>query len=99
MSADVIMPPNGYDEYAPRTGGGWRKLRSAHRRLDAGVVFLIGFAAGMGWAFVGSLVFGLGTEAVSKLVARLWLAGEALIGVAVFAALLLGAPPSHGDGV
>ena len=59
---------------------------------------LVGFAAAMGWAFVGSLLLGLGTGSTSPVAAWLWLAGELLIGAAVFLALLLGALPGRGDG-
>ncbi|MCU0502816.1 MAG: hypothetical protein MUC89_18400 [Acetobacteraceae bacterium] len=50
----------------------------------------IGFVAGLAWAFVGSLLFGLGTEPVSPAVALLWLAGEVAIGFAMFVALVSG---------
>ncbi|WP_188973136.1 hypothetical protein [Neoroseomonas lacus] len=81
-----------------RTAGAWRKLREAARRLDPGTVVLIGFMAGMGWAFIGSLGLGLGTGSENKVAAWSWLAGALLIGAAAFVALLLGAPPGNGDG-
>lgn len=108
MSAGVTMDRSGFDtRKADMTARGiatrrsvdaCRELREAVRRLDAGTVLLIGFMAGMGWAFVGSLALGLGTGSASRVVARLWLAGEMLIGAAAFAGLLLGAPPGNGDG-
>ena len=72
--------------------GAWQRSRSVIRRIDAGFVVFVGFAAAMGWAFVGSLLFSLGTGSTSRATAMLWLAGELLIGAAVFVALLLDVP-------
>ena len=103
MPAGVIMVrhdpaaswPQGSSE--PRLGARGR-LSDAVRRLDPRVAVLAGFAAAMGWAFVGSLLLRLGTGSTSRVTAWLWLAGEVLTGMAVFAALILGAPTGSGDG-
>lgn len=59
-------------------------------RLYPALIAAGGFAAGLGWAFVGSLMLGLGMRATEQGTALAWLAGEALIGAAMLAALLLG---------
>jgi hypothetical protein len=108
MSAGAIMPRLGFHNPVRRrtalgraaqsvAGSAWR-LREAALRRDAGVVVLIGFTVGMGWAFVGSLLLGLGTGSVSKFTSWCWLAGELLIGATVFVVVLLGAPNGCRDG-
>jgi hypothetical protein len=103
MLADVIMvrhdpiAPWSHNMPGPRLGAR-RRLGDVIRRQDPGVVVLVGFGAAMGWAFVGSLLLGLGAGATSRITAWLWLAGELLVGTAMFAALILGAPPGRGDG-
>jgi hypothetical protein len=67
-------------------------------RLHAEGFALVGFAVALGWAFVGSLVLGLGTVSRSPAVAWLWLAGEAVIGMVIFICLILGTSPVRGDG-
>jgi hypothetical protein len=107
MSAGAILPTHSLDRHlqgevvrrvaARRAVDVSRAVRNAEASVDAGVVVLIGFLAALGWAFAGSLLLGLGSGSASQAVAWLWLAGESLIGVAVFAALLLDAPPGRGD--
>lgn len=107
MSAGIIMLR--HDLGAPgRTGGasrlGARGYSAASRtlgkailRLDPRLVVLVGFAAAMGWAFVGSLLLSLGAGSTSRTVAWLWLGGELLIGGTAFATLILNARPVGGD--
>jgi hypothetical protein len=71
------------------------RLRAGAARVGVHRIAALGFVAAMAWAFAGSLLLGLssrpGPDAVT---AWAWLGGEALIGVATLAGLLL-APASR----
>jgi len=97
MRAGVTMSK--YNPHAPRSrfsAGG--RLGRAVRGLDPGVAVLLVFTGAMAWAFVGSLLLGLGTGFASEASTWLWLAGEMLIGAVISAVLILGVPPGRGGG-
>jgi hypothetical protein len=72
------------------------RLRVRLARIAAAAIVGGGFVAALAWAFFGSLALGIGTQPVDEAVAWAWLAVALAIGVAVLAALLLGAPPGGG---
>lgn len=75
-----------------------QKLRGVIQRLVPRTVASVAFLAATGWAFFCSLFLGVGTASAGPAEAWLWLGGEVGIGVMVFAALILSAPPHHDSG-
>jgi hypothetical protein len=69
----------------PRPGAGAPPHAALLRRVGARGIVALGFVAGLGWAFVGSLWLGLGTGGAARPTAAwLWLAGE--VGIVAVAA-------------
>jgi hypothetical protein len=89
----------------PSTAGSrpWLRPAAARRpaaflaRLTPGAVVAAGLLGGLAWAFLGSLLLGLGVSPARPAVAWCWLAVELLIGAATFAGFLVAAPSPDAD--
>lgn len=67
-------------------------MRARCRRIPTTVIVWAGILAAFAWAFVGSLVLGLGVDQEDRAIALSWLAVEVLIGAVTLCAVLLGTP-------
>lgn len=77
--------------FARRLGQG---ARARLRRIHPAVIVWAGLLAGFAWAFVGSLLLGLGSGRTDRGTALFWLAIEVAIGATTLGALMLaGASP------
>lgn len=109
MSATIVLPyrirsprPSRRDSATPLPVepvlGPAARLRTALRRVGAAAIAALGFLAGLGWAFFGSLWLGLGASgAADAATAWLWLAGELCIVSGTAAAAWLAATDKKGS--
>lgn len=65
-------------------------MRAHLGRIPTTVVMWAGILAAFAWAFVGSLVLGLGAGQEDRVIALSWLGAEVLIGAVTLCAVLLG---------
>lgn len=93
MSATTVLPDR---IRSPRPS---RRRSATPLPVGAAAIAALGFLAGLGWAFYGSLRLGLGASgAADAATAWLWLAGEACIVSGATAAAWLAATDKKGPG-